>query len=88
MTHQACANCGAPSAVAFKGETFRVSHKGVSAEVKGLSGGGVVPPVGKLNLTREARNGMLLGGRTAFNVLAGAYRATVGDPPDTQEAWP
>ena len=38
MRHQACANCGAPGAVAFKGETFRVSHKGVSAEVRGLSG--------------------------------------------------
>lgn len=38
MRQQACANCGAPGAVAFKGETFRVSHKGVSAEVKGLSG--------------------------------------------------
>ena len=38
MRHQACANCGAPGAVAFKGETFRISHKGVSAEVKGLSG--------------------------------------------------
>jgi HTH-type transcriptional regulator/antitoxin MqsA len=38
MRHQACANCGAPGAAAFKGETFRISHKGVSAEVKGLSG--------------------------------------------------
>ena len=38
MRHQTCANCGAPGAVAFKGETFRVSHKGLSAEVKGLSG--------------------------------------------------
>ena len=38
MRHQACANCGAPGAVAFKGETFRVSHKGLSVEVKGLSG--------------------------------------------------
>jgi HTH-type transcriptional regulator / antitoxin MqsA len=38
MRHQACANCGAPGAVAFKGETFRVSHKGLSAGVKGLSG--------------------------------------------------
>jgi HTH-type transcriptional regulator / antitoxin MqsA len=38
MRHQACADCGAPDAVAFKGETFRVSYKGVSAEVKGLSG--------------------------------------------------
>ena len=38
MRQQACANCGAPGAVAFKGETFRVSHKGVSADVKGLSG--------------------------------------------------
>ena len=38
MRQQACANCGAPGAVAFKGETFRVSHKGVSVEVKGLSG--------------------------------------------------
>jgi HTH-type transcriptional regulator/antitoxin MqsA len=38
MRRQACADCGAPGAVAFKGETFRVSHEGVSAEVKGLSG--------------------------------------------------
>jgi HTH-type transcriptional regulator/antitoxin MqsA len=38
MRHRSCANCGAPGAVAFKGETFRVSHKGVSAEVRGLSG--------------------------------------------------
>jgi HTH-type transcriptional regulator/antitoxin MqsA len=38
MRQQACANCGAPGAVAFKGETYRVSHKGLSAEVKGLSG--------------------------------------------------
>ena len=38
MRHQACANCGAPGTVAFKGETFRVSYKGLSAEVKGLSG--------------------------------------------------
>ena len=38
MRHQSCANCGAPGTVPFKGETFRISHKGVSAEVKGLSG--------------------------------------------------
>src|SRR5260370_339610 len=38
MRYQACANCGAPGAVPFKGETFRISHKGVSAEVAGLSG--------------------------------------------------
>lgn len=38
MRQQACANCGAPGAVAFKGETFRVSHKGLSAEVTGISG--------------------------------------------------
>jgi HTH-type transcriptional regulator/antitoxin MqsA len=38
MRNQACANCGAREAVPFKGETFRISHKGVSAEVKGLSG--------------------------------------------------
>ncbi len=38
MRHQSCANCGAPGAVVFKGETFRVSHKGASAEVRGLSG--------------------------------------------------
>ena len=38
MRHQACANCGAASAVPFKGETFRISHKGISADVKGLSG--------------------------------------------------
>ena len=37
MRYQACADCGAPSAVPFKGETFRVSHQGLSAEVKGLS---------------------------------------------------
>ena len=38
MKDQACANCGAPGAVVFKGETFPVSHKGASAEVRGLSG--------------------------------------------------
>src|SRR5713101_6337734 len=38
MRYLTCANCGAPAAVPFKGETFRVSYKGVSAEVKGLSG--------------------------------------------------
>ena len=38
MRNQACANCGAPGAVPFKGETIRISHKGVSADVKGLSG--------------------------------------------------
>jgi len=38
MRRQTCANCGAPGAVVSKGETFRVTHKGVSAEVKGLSG--------------------------------------------------
>ena len=38
MRQQACANCGAPGTVPFKGETFRISHKGMSAEVKGLSG--------------------------------------------------
>jgi HTH-type transcriptional regulator / antitoxin MqsA len=38
MKHHACANCSAPGAVPFKGETFRVSHMGLSDEVKGLSG--------------------------------------------------
>ena len=38
MRYQACANCGAPGAVPFKGEKFRISHKGVSAEVEDLSG--------------------------------------------------
>jgi len=38
MRHQVCASCGAPGAVAFKGEIFQVSHKGVSTAVKGLSG--------------------------------------------------
>jgi HTH-type transcriptional regulator/antitoxin MqsA len=38
MRYQACASCGATAAVPFKGEIFRISHKGVSAEVKGLSG--------------------------------------------------
>ena len=38
MRYQACANCGVPGSVPFKGETFRISHKGVSVEVKGLSG--------------------------------------------------
>jgi HTH-type transcriptional regulator/antitoxin MqsA len=38
MKYQACANCGAPAAVPFKAEAFRISHKGVSAEVKGISG--------------------------------------------------
>ena len=38
MKYQVCANCGAPGAVPFKGETLRVSHKGMSAEVNGLSG--------------------------------------------------
>ena len=38
MRHQACANNGTPGAVAFKGETFRISHQGLSAEAKGVSG--------------------------------------------------
>src|SRR5882724_464760 len=38
MRYEACASCGAPAAAPFKGETFRISHKGMSAEVKGLSG--------------------------------------------------
>jgi HTH-type transcriptional regulator/antitoxin MqsA len=38
MRYRACANCGAPCAVPFEGEAFRISHKGVSAEMKGLSG--------------------------------------------------
>jgi HTH-type transcriptional regulator / antitoxin MqsA len=38
MRYQACANCGAPSTLPFKGETFRISHKSLTAEVKGLSG--------------------------------------------------
>ena len=38
MRHQACANCGAPGTVPFKGETFRIAHKGLSAEVKALAG--------------------------------------------------
>ena len=38
MRYQACADCGAPGAVPFKGGTFRISHKGMSAELEGLSG--------------------------------------------------
>jgi HTH-type transcriptional regulator/antitoxin MqsA len=38
MKSQACASCGAAGCVPFRGETFRISHKGLSAEVKGLSG--------------------------------------------------
>ncbi len=38
MRSQPCASCGAAGAVPFKSETFRITHKGVSAEVKGLSG--------------------------------------------------
>jgi len=38
MRYQACANCGAPGALPFKGETFRISHQGVSAKVERLSG--------------------------------------------------
>ena len=38
MRYQACASCGVPGAVPFKGETFRISHEGVSVEVEGLSG--------------------------------------------------
>src|SRR5260370_25737291 len=38
MRYRACANCGAAGAVPFKNETFRISHKDVSADVKGLSG--------------------------------------------------
>jgi HTH-type transcriptional regulator / antitoxin MqsA len=38
MKYKACASCGAPVSVAFKGETFRISHWGGLAEVKGLSG--------------------------------------------------
>jgi HTH-type transcriptional regulator / antitoxin MqsA len=38
MRYQACASCGAPGALAFKGETFRISHQGMSTEVEDLSG--------------------------------------------------
>ena len=38
MKYLACANCGARSAVPFKGKTLRISHKDVSAAVRGLSG--------------------------------------------------
>jgi HTH-type transcriptional regulator / antitoxin MqsA len=38
MKHHVCGSCGASGAVPFKGETFRISHKGLSAEVKSLSG--------------------------------------------------
>ena len=38
MKYPACAVCGAPGAVPFMGETFRLSHQGVSSEVKSLSG--------------------------------------------------
>ena len=38
MRHLACANCGSSEALAFKGETFRIFHKGLSSEVEGLSG--------------------------------------------------
>ena len=38
MRCQACGNCGARDAAPFKGEAFRIAHKGLSAEVKGLSG--------------------------------------------------
>ncbi len=38
MKTRMCANCGASGCVRFHGETFRISHKGVAAEVKGLSG--------------------------------------------------
>ena len=38
MKDQACAACGAPGTVPFKGETFRLSHQGESSEVKNLSG--------------------------------------------------
>ena len=38
MKYQMCANCGAPGAVPFRDETLRVSHQGVSVDVKGLSG--------------------------------------------------
>ena len=38
MKTRMCANCGSSGCVPFHGETFRISHKGLSAEVKGLSG--------------------------------------------------
>jgi HTH-type transcriptional regulator / antitoxin MqsA len=38
MKQRICGNCGASVAVPFKGEAFRVSHKGLSATVTGLSG--------------------------------------------------
>ena len=37
MKHQ-CATCSAPGTVPFKGETFLISHMGLSDQVKGLSG--------------------------------------------------
>jgi HTH-type transcriptional regulator / antitoxin MqsA len=38
MKRRSCASCGAASAAPFKGEMFRISHKGLSTEVRGLSG--------------------------------------------------
>jgi HTH-type transcriptional regulator/antitoxin MqsA len=38
MKTQLCASCGAADTVRLKNGTFHVSHKGLSLEVKGLSG--------------------------------------------------
>ncbi len=38
MRSRACANCGASGTEPFTGKTFRISHKGLSVAVKGLSG--------------------------------------------------
>lgn len=38
MKLRACAACGTSAMIPFKNETFRISHKGLTAEVRGLSG--------------------------------------------------
>ena len=38
MKSQPCTSCGTAKTARFKNETFHVSHKGLSLEVKGLSG--------------------------------------------------
>jgi HTH-type transcriptional regulator/antitoxin MqsA len=38
MKNRSCTSCGGSERVPFRGETFRISHRGLSAAVNGLSG--------------------------------------------------
>lgn len=76
MKHQACANCGAPGAVPFKGETFRVSHKGMSAEVEGLSGWRC-SPCGEIEFDRRSAKRYAAAGDKLVLLARAAQRSEI-----------